>query len=174
VEYIVGQANFQKPGEGEPMKNKVIYLMLVLIIGTIACGTTATEITPPYDITSPETVIAWCPSDICPNSRVHLNTVYFTNDTPLTFDDNLLVYHGAYCKILEKRTVDEYIWTDEFLEQTKLSAVEVWLVECNNRYRRGNDGATEYLEGSYSTQGWTFPNSIMITVSEWDKEYMTP
>ena len=155
------------------MKSYII-IALVIVVSITACGTADKTITPPYDFNSPDTLIAWCPSDICPNSRFHLYTVYFANDTPLTLDDRLLVYHGAYCTVLEKRTVEDYIWTDEFNQQTHLSdPVEVWLVECDNRYRRGNNGNTEYIEGSYSTEGWVFPNAMM-SVSEWDNEYKSP
>ena len=148
-------------------------IALIIILSMTACGISENTITPPYDINSPNTLIAWCPSDICTNSRFYLNIVYFTNDTPLTFDDRLLVYHGAYCTLLEKRTVEDYIWTDEFYEETHLPNEEVWFVECNNRHRRGNNGNTEFIEGSYSTEGWVFPNAMM-SISEWDKEYKTP
>jgi hypothetical protein len=148
------------------MKSEII-IALTMILSITACGTAEKTITPPYDINSPNTRIAWCPSDVCTNSSFYLNTAYFANDTLLTFDDRLLVYHGAYCTILEERTVEDYIWTDEFNEQTHLSDVEVWLVECDNRFRRGSDGNTEFIDGSYSTEGWVFPNAMM-TISERD------
>ncbi len=103
----------------------------------------------------------------CPNLGFYLDTVYFTNDTPLIFDDRLVVFHGAYCTILEKRTVEKYIWTDEItLEQTKLSNLDVVRIECDNRYRRKIYGATEFLEDSYITQGWTFPEGDVTKIDE--------
>jgi hypothetical protein len=100
----------------------------------------------------------------------YLNTAYFANDIPLTFDDQLVVFHGAYCTILEKRTIEEYIWTDEIaLEETQLSNIDVVRIQCDNRYRRKSDGTTEFLKDSYVTDGWTFPEGYVTTVDEWDK-----
>ena len=102
-------------------------------------------ITPPYSLDDPNTRLIDCLD--CPNLGFYLNTAFFTNDTPLTFDDRLIVFHGAYCTILEKRIAQEYTWTDETtLEITKLSNVDVIRIECDNRYRRKSDGTTESLE----------------------------
>lgn len=150
-----------------------ILIALTIVLVITACGTKT--IMPPYDINSPTTLIVWCPSDVCPNSRFYLNTAHFTNDTPLTFDNRLLVYHGAYCTILETRTVDEYLWTDENYEQTHLSEpVDVLLVECDNRFRRKGDSSTEYIDGSYITEGWIISNTNVISISGWDSDPRTP
>jgi hypothetical protein len=148
------------------------FIVIVVVIAFTISACKPEPITPPYSLDDTNTQIIWCPD--CPNSRLHLNTVNFTNDTPLTFDDQLLVYHGAYCTILEKQIVEKYIWTDELtLEETNLSDVDVILVRCNNSYRRGSNGSTELLEGSYVTEGWIFPNALM-TIEEWDKWSKTP
>ncbi len=143
--------------------------MIVFILS--ACK--AEPVTPPYSLDDPNTRIIDCRD--CPNLGFYLNTAYFTNDTPLTFDDRLVVFHGAYCTILEKRIVEEYTWTDEItLEKTRLSNVDVIRIECDNRYRRKGDGTTEFLEDSYVTEGWTFPGGIVTTVEEWDKRVKAP
>ncbi len=145
------------------------YLIIALIISACKPET----ITPPYSLEDPNTRIIDCFD--CGQSKFYLNTAYFANDTLLTFDDRLLVSHGAYCTILEKRTATEYIWTDEItLEETILSNVDVILIECDNRYRRKGDGSTEFIKDSYITEGWTFPGGIVTTVEEWDKRVKTP
>ncbi len=151
------------------MKQTITLPMFVIALSLAACGTIVKANQPTYDIDSSETLVAWCPAEVCPDSRFHLNRDPSANDPPQSIADRLWVYHGTYCKLIEKMSVDDYLWTGEDNVQTRLTfPVDVYLVECDNSYRRAGDGKTEYFEGSMKTLGWAFPTDL-LPVAEWDR-----